>query len=153
MSKEKEENIKQELMRKFNFPEDKIRVARERRIFLEVGQAAFWQVLYYVVKQLCFDHLCAITGLDEGDNLSFVYQLSQEAGIILSIKTSVPKVNPVVKTVTSYFLSADVYERELIDLFGARVEGLPEGNRYPLTDDWPQGQFPLRKDWTPELLK
>ena len=72
---------------------------------------------------------------------------------MLSVKTSVPKNRPVIKTVTSYFLSADVYERELIDLLGAKVEGLPAGNRYPLTDDWPVGQYPLRKDWTVDLLK
>jgi Ni,Fe-hydrogenase III component G len=33
------------------------------------------------------------------------------------------------------------------------VEGLPAGNRYPLTDDWPADQFPLRKDWKPDSAK
>jgi len=37
-----------------------------------------------------------------------------------------------------------------MDLFGAKVEGLPEGPRYPLPDDWPKNQFPLRKDWKPD---
>jgi Ni,Fe-hydrogenase III component G len=49
--------------------------------------------------------------------------------------------------VTDRFPSAHIYERELIDLLGAKVEGLPPGNRYPLTDDWPKDQYPLRKDW------
>ena len=148
-----EENIKQQLMQQFKLPEDKVRVIRVRRISMDVEQAVFPQVLDYAVKQLKFDHLCAITGLDDGDHLSFVYQLAGRSGIILSVKISVPKSNPVIKTVIAYFLCADVYERELVDLFGARVEGLPPGNRYPLTDDWPQGQFPLRKDWTTDLLK
>jgi membrane-bound hydrogenase subunit beta len=30
---------------------------------------------------------------------------------------------------------------------------LPEGFRYPLPDDWPANQYPLRKDWSPEDLK
>jgi Ni,Fe-hydrogenase III component G len=29
------------------------------------------------------------------------------------------------------------------------VTGLPEGSRYPLPDNWPEGQYPLRKDWKP----
>ncbi|MDD5432403.1 MAG: NADH-quinone oxidoreductase subunit C, partial [Candidatus Omnitrophica bacterium] len=53
------------------------------------------------------------------------------------------------KSVISYFPGAEIYEREVVDLFGAKVEGLPPGNRYPLTDDWPTDQFPLRKDWKP----
>ena len=45
------------------------------------------------------------------------------------------------------FPAAEIYERELIDLLGAKVAGLPEGKRYPLPDDWPAGEYPLRKDW------
>jgi len=148
-----EENIKQELLHKFNFLEEKITTPRQRRLSCEVSYENFAAVLDFAVKQLKFRHLCTITGLDELDKLSFIYHVTQDGGMLLNIKTSVPKENPVIKTVTSYFLSADIYERELIDLFGAKVEGLPAGNRYPLTDDWPKNQFPLRKDWNPSSLK
>ena len=57
------------------------------------------------------------------------------------------------KTVISYFPDAEIYEREVVDLFGVTIEGLPPGNSYPLPDDWPKGQYPLRKDWKPELKK
>ncbi|MDD5679724.1 MAG: NADH-quinone oxidoreductase subunit C, partial [Candidatus Omnitrophica bacterium] len=59
----------------------------------------------------------------------------------------IPRENPAVKTVTEYFHAADAYERELTDLLGIKVEGLPPGHRYPLPDNWPAGQYPLRKDW------
>ena len=101
----------------------------------------------YVVKNMKFCVLGAITGLDEGATLGLIYHLGRENGIVLNLSTSVPKEKPVLKTVTSYFPAADVYEREVIDLLGFQIEGLPEGNRYPLTDDWPAGQYPLRKDW------
>ncbi|MDD5594820.1 MAG: NADH-quinone oxidoreductase subunit C, partial [Candidatus Omnitrophica bacterium] len=67
-----------------------------------------------------------------------------------NLKVSVPKENPVIKSIIGIFPGAEIYERELIDLFGAKVEGLPEGNRYPLTDDWPKDEYPLRKDWRPK---
>ncbi len=149
----KEEDIKQDLVKKFNIQDDKIHIVRDRRISLTIDQSSFNKVLEYIYKELQFVYLCMITGLDEGESLSFIYELSQSNGAMLSLKTSVPKANPVLKTVTPYFSCADAYERELIDLLGAQVEGLPAGHRYPLTDDWPQGQFPLRKDWTPDLLK
>jgi Ni,Fe-hydrogenase III component G len=94
-----------------------------------------------------------MTGLDEQDKLSVIYHIAQDRNIMINIKTSVPKDNPRLRTVTSYFPSADAYERELVDLLGVQVEGLPPGNRYPLPDDWPKGQFPLRKDWKPSETK
>ena len=144
-----EENIKQELVNKFKNLEGRINITRPRRIFLEVAYPDFLKLFDYAAKQLKFIHLCTITGLDEAENLSFIYHLSQDSGITLNIKTSVPKENPVIKTVTGYFSGADCYERELVDLFGAKVDGLATGNRYPLTDDFPRDQFPLRKDWKP----
>jgi Ni,Fe-hydrogenase III component G len=143
----KEEKIQGDLTAKFSFLADKVRVQRERRIFSDVPAANFRDVLDYAVKNLEFEFLCTITGLDEGENLSFIYHLTRQDGIVLNLKISVPKNNPVIKTITDYFKGAEIYEREVMDLLGAKVEGLPEGKRYPLPDDWPADEYPLRKDW------
>ena len=144
-----EEKIQQSLTGKFNFLEGKIKITRPRRLFLEVAYENFQEVFAFAVKELKFSHLVTITGLDQGENLGFIYHLAQDPGVLLNLHTSVEKREPVLKTITAYFPSADIYERELVDLFGARVQGLTKGNRYPLTDDWPDDQFPLRKDWKP----
>lgn len=146
-----EENVQQELLKQFSYIQDHIRIPRPRRIFLDVPLDKFGEVLDFSRRKLKFIHLCTITGLDEGENLSFIYHLAKEdaKGVVLNIKTSAPKSNPVIKIVTSDYPDADAYERELVDLFGARVEGLAEGHRYPLTDEWPTDQHPLRKDWKP----
>ncbi len=148
-----EEKILSELKNKFNFPDEAIRIARPRRIFLKTAPETFRNLLDYAVGQLKFGHLCTITGLDDQDHLSFIYHLAQDAGIMLNIQISVPKANPVIRTVSDVFPSADAYEREVMDLLGAKVEGLPPGNRYPLTDDWPKDQYPLRKDWKSPTTK
>ena len=127
-------------------------VQRVRRIFVDVPLANFTEVFDYAIKQLDFSIMVTITGLDEGAALGFIYHLARESGIVLNLHTSAPKDKPVIKTVTTYFPAADAYERELVDLLGAQVEGLPEGNRYPLPDDWPADQYPLRKDWNADVL-
>ena len=143
----KEEKIQGDLTAKFSFLADKVRIQRERRIFSDVPAANLRDVLDYAIKNLEFKFLCTITGLDEGEDLSFIYHLIRQDGIVLNLKISVPKNNPVIKTITDYFKVAEIYEREVMDLLGAKVEGLPEGKRYPLPDDWPEGEYPLRKDW------
>jgi NADH:ubiquinone oxidoreductase subunit C len=145
-----EEKVKESLIAKFGYLEGKVNITRPRRIFITEDLKHLPEIISYAKDELRFNHLLTITGLDEGENLSFIYHLAHDSGVILNIKVSVLKSNPVINTITSYFVSAEIYERELEDLFGAQVEGLPVGNRYPLTDDWPEGEYPLRKDWHPK---
>jgi Ni,Fe-hydrogenase III component G len=148
----KETTIQQQLGERFDCLKDKVRVQRIRRIFAQVPAADVPAVFDYAVQELNFCILATITGLDEGPTLGLIYHLARENGIVLSLATSVPKDQPVLQTVTSYFPAADAYEREVTDLLGFQIEGLPPGNRYPLPDDWPAGQYPLRKDWKAEML-
>jgi membrane-bound hydrogenase subunit beta len=143
----REEDIQKELEEKFPYLKEKVKVKRARRVFAEVPADKFGEVLEHAVKSQGFMFLSAITGVDDGDNLGFIYHLVGKGGMMLNLKLSVPKAKPAIKTVTKYFPAADIYERELKDMFGAEVEGLPAGRRYPLPDDWPAGQYPLRKEW------
>jgi membrane-bound hydrogenase subunit beta len=144
-----EEKIQQNLLNRFSFLENKIVIKRAKRIFAQVPAENFMEVFEYAVKELQFPILCALTGLDEGETFGLLYHLARENGTTLNIKMNIPRANPVIKTVTDLFLSAEIYERELVDLLGIAVNGLKPGKRYPLPDDWPVGDYPLRKDWKP----
>jgi len=147
-----EEKIRQDLIARFPCLADRVVVKRARRIFAEVPAGRFHEILQYAFTEQDFIYLCTITGLDEGDTLSFLYQLTHPDGTMLMLRYAAPKADPVIQTVTALFPGGALYERELVDMLGARVEGLPPGNRYPLPDDWPAGQYPLRKDWHAEML-
>ena len=142
-----QDEILQDLIKKFQFLEGKIRAPRARRVFIDDITANFDEVFDYAVKELEFSILCTITGLDEGERITFAYHVARVDGTILTLKRSALKSDPVINTITPKFFGADIYERELVDLLGVRVEGLPAGNRYPLPDNWPKGEYPLRKDW------
>jgi Ni,Fe-hydrogenase III component G len=148
-----EQEIQAQLLQKFPFLEGKVRVARERRIFAEVPADKFAEVFAHATGPLGFTILCTITGLDVGDNLVAIYHVARTTGEVLNLSTAVPKTQPVLQTVSGQFPAADCYERELVDLLGFQVQGLPDGNRYPLPDGWPAGQFPLRKEWKPTMLE
>ncbi|MCU0641328.1 MAG: NADH-quinone oxidoreductase subunit C [Candidatus Margulisbacteria bacterium] len=143
--------LKQKLEERFVYLNGGIREQGERRLWTEVSYDLFFEVLDFAVRELGFNALCTITGLDEGEYLAFIYHLSQ-GGIVLNLKTRVVKDKENLRTVTGYFPGAAIYEREVTDLLGVKVEGLPSGVRYPLPDDWPTGQYPLRKDWDPKVL-
>ncbi len=142
-----EEKIKQELEGKFSYLKDAVVIKRDRRIFASVSLEKFYEVFTYAIRQMRFDALSTITGMDNGDSYTVMYHLNKQGGIILSLGTNVSKNNPAIKTITSLFPNADIYERELVDLLGIQVEGLAAGSRYPLSDNWPKNEYPLRKEW------
>jgi Ni,Fe-hydrogenase III component G len=60
----------------------------------------------------------------------------------------VPKTDAVIPTVCGVIPSAGFFERELIEMFGVTVIGTPDPSRLFLPDDWPEGVYPLRKEFT-----
>lgn len=142
-----EEHVIQSLTGAHRELDGKVIIQRKRRICADVDIRDISGVLRFAANDLGFTFLCTITGLDEGAVFSFIYHLARSDGIMLNIKTHVGREELKIRTVMDLFPNAEIYERELVDLFGIQVEGLPPGLRYPLPDDWPQGEYPLRKDW------
>ena len=129
-------------------------VTAVRRIYLSVPEDIFLEVLRFAAGELGFGHLCTITGLDAGEHYEFLYHIANGEGILMTLKRKAEKAEPtVIPSVLPIYHGATFYERELEGLLGVKVEGLPEGRQYPLPDNWPKGEYPLRKGWTPPAFK
>lgn len=144
--------VAEKIIAKYPELKESVRVQRENRIWIKVPYSNFRNLLDFAATELKIDIFCMLTGLDDKDNFSFIYHMCDLNGLVLNIETSVPKTNPVIKTITDIHPAADLQEREVVDLLGVKVEGLPDGNRYPLPENWPDGEYPLRKDWTKDRL-
>ncbi len=149
----REDTLKDDLLATFPALADRVSVARTRRLWVEVTREEFPAVLDHLKDRHGFDYCCTITGIDLGEELAFVYHLADWHGVVVNLRQRAPRSDPSIRSITPRFPGVIFYERELVDLFGAKVEGLPPGDRYPLRDDWPEGQYPLRKDWKPEMLE
>jgi len=146
---EAEQKIQQQLVGQFPFLAEQISIQRARRIWVKLPLAELHPVLLYAKEQMAFSMLCAITGTDEGASIGLMYHMAQDRGIVMTLGTETPKDGPGPSTVTPYFPTAELLEREVIDLLGVQIQNMPEGPRYPLPEGWPAGEYPLRKDWKP----
>lgn len=89
--------------------------------------------------------IIAITGLDLGEKLGVYYHF-RTSNALVTIKAEVPKANPTIQTIVDIHPGAAFHELEVTDLLGVIFEGnRPEGH-FVLSEYWPQGVYPLRKD-------
>lgn len=104
------------------------------------------------VKRL--GNLIAITGLDPGiesQELETLYHFASGA-IIITLRFRLPKDSAEISTLCEIIPSAEPFERELSEMFGIKITGIPNPDHLYLPDDWVEGNYPLRKDFDYNVL-
>lgn len=94
-----------------------------------------------------FDELNCLTAIDDKDSLCIVYMLySSKRPGELRLKVKLPSLADLcLETVSTFWKSADWFEREVFDLYGVRFLNHPNLKRILNPEDW-KG-FPLRKNY------
>jgi Ni,Fe-hydrogenase III large subunit/Ni,Fe-hydrogenase III component G len=76
--------------------------------------------------------------------------LSRERASWCFVSTEVPGANPRVVSIAREIYSSSLFEREIAEMFGIEFPGNPDLRRLRLHDEvWPEGAYPLRKDFRP----
>lgn len=117
--------------------------ARDSRVSAKVDPSRVKDVIR-ALRQEGFTHLSAITGLEVEDGIELLYHLSK-GRVILTLSVKIPSDIATVQSITDVIPGAALYEQEIHDLLGVKFEGHPELKRLILSDDWPDGSHPLRK--------
>jgi Ni,Fe-hydrogenase III component G len=94
-------------------------------------------------------YLATITGTDLGvetNEIEILYHFCNGAAVItLSVK--VPRDNAIVPSICGIIPSASFFERELLEMLGVTITNTPNTAHLFLPDNWPDGVYPLRKDF------
>jgi NADH/F420H2 dehydrogenase subunit C len=104
------------------------------------------------LKDAGWDFLVFVTAVDFPDQDAFelVYEISNyKDAQHFCLVTNIPRNEPVIRTVSDIWRTAEWHEREVYDLFGIRFDSHPDLRRILLDDTW-KG-YPLRKDYKDEL--
>jgi len=75
-----------------------------------------------------------------------LFSLDREQLYVL-LESFVSEQDPKIESITEIIPGANWAEREYRDAIGVHPDGHPDPRRLLLADDWPEGMFPLRKDF------
>jgi Ni,Fe-hydrogenase III component G len=117
-----------------------------RRIFFKVTTDNLLTAVSWLRQELGITHLSTISGVDLGQSFELLYHFANNYCAI-TLRAEIPRDQPVLPSICEVIPGAILYERELQDMFGIVVQNIPDGRPLVLPDDWPAGNYPLRKDW------
>ncbi len=98
-------------------------------------------------KDLQFDFLVCMTGMDWGETLGMMYRLrSTKLGHEINIRVEIAeREHPELPTVSDIWATANLNEREVFGMLGIRFINHPDMRKLFLRNDWVG--YPLRKDY------
>ncbi len=91
------------------------------------------------------------TGIDTRDAVEVLYHFCLDPeNYTVTLKSAAAKPFPEIDSVTPVIPAAENIEREMMDLLGVKFRSHPRPERFILADDWPEGVYPLRRDYRHE---
>ena len=120
----------------------------DSRIFLLCEAENSFAISKFLFEDLALRFLTA-TGIDSEDCFEILYHFSNdETGCIVTVKAFIrDRENPSIESITPFIPAAEWIEREIYDILGIEIKNHPNMRRLILADDWPEGVYPLRKDF------
>jgi NADH-quinone oxidoreductase subunit C len=123
---------------------------KRKRIYLTMDAKDIREAATFLFKDLGMRFNIA-SAVDDFDAFEILYHFSKdEAGILATVRVFLKdKKNPRIDSLLPLMRGAEWIEREIHELFGIEFDGHPNMRPLLLPDDWPQGVYPLRRDFVP----
>lgn len=88
------------------------------------------------------------TGADRSEAIEVLYHWALDGlGCVVTIRTLTDRAQTEIESITPLCPAAEWIEREMWELLGIRFTNHPDLRHLLLGDDWPEGKYPLRRDY------
>lgn len=122
-------------------------------IWMKVEKSTYKDVIKHLFTFEKYPHFAVSSGYDLGDTVELVHHFSLYCGkklreISINITVSLPKKDLTIDTITDLIPGTLISEQEKQEMLGVKVIGIPKDNRVFISEDFPKGTYPWRRDET-----
>ena len=118
-----------------------------KRVYIEIKPDSLVKVAGYIFKDLGARFNIA-SGMDARHHIEILYHFTiEDINLLISLRVKLDKSKPEVDSLAPTIEATNWIEREMYDLLGINFKGHPDMRRLLLSDDWPEGVYPLRADY------
>ena len=118
----------------------------KRRIYVTIKKETLPKIVNYLFNEEKIRFIIA-SGVDTRNAIEILYHFSvDEIGLIVSLRVILDKSNLEIDSLTPIMKCAEWIEMEIHELLGVKFRGHPNPKHLLLKDDWPKGNYPLRRD-------
>jgi NADH:ubiquinone oxidoreductase subunit C len=117
-------------------------------VFVVLPAARLHQAVAVLIDRFDVYHLSTITAQDIDGEIELLYHFWHSGG--LTLRTSVPRGDAHIASLTDLIPGAAFYEREVSEMLHVTFDGHPDPRPLLLPDDW-NGEAPLRSEFSPTV--
>ena len=118
-----------------------------KRVYIEIKPESLVECARYMYKDLGARFNIA-SGVDVRHHMEILYHfIIEEINLLISLRVKLQKSKLEIDSLTPVFKAADWIEREIHEMLGINFKGHPKLERLLLPDVWPEGVYPLRRDY------
>jgi len=119
----------------------------DNRIYLSCEAENAYDINKFLFEDVPLRFVIA-TCVDSDDCFEVIYHYAyDQLGCVVNLKAFIrDRENPVIDSIAPFLPAAEWIEREMHDIMGIEFKNHPDMRRLILSDNWPEGVYPLRKD-------
>ena len=143
-------NIIKNLQEKFGKEILKVKEPVKGKIYITIPKDAILKFAGYIFNELKGRFVISVAtdtrSISNDYTITHIFSLDREK-VFISLDTHVENDDLTIDSITPIIPGANWAEREAYDMIGVHPKGHPDPRRLVLADDWPDGVYPLRKDF------
>ena len=136
----------EELQQRFQGVAEELTVQKEGRLWMRI-HAEDARATAAVLTEMGA-RFATMTGIEVRDGIEINYHFCfDDRATVLTVRAIAEWPDPTLESIGQDLNGALWIEREIYDLLGVSFTGHPDLRRLILPDDWPDGSYPLRRDF------